>query len=93
MGRFCERIYLRDSYIAVESSYALERQDLRVWHQTTGLFGSTYHTLEHVSSQGSPGGRHASPSRRSANAPPYPALSGWWRLRRPSASHLRRSEP
>ena len=31
------------------------------------------------------------PSRRSANAPPYPALSGWWRLRRPSASHLRRS--
>ena len=34
-GRFCERIYLRDSYIAVESSYALERQDLRLWQQTT----------------------------------------------------------
>ena len=56
-GRFCERIYLRDSYIAVESRDALERQDLRLWQQTTGLFGSTYHTLNHVSSQGSPGGR------------------------------------
>ena len=56
-GRFCERIYLRDSYIAVESRDALERQDLRLWQQTTGLFGSTYHTLNHVSSLGSPGGR------------------------------------
>ena len=71
MGRFCERIYLRDSYIAVESSYALERQDLRVWHQTTGLFGSTYHTLNHVSSQGSPGGRPRteSPERKRASIP------------------------
>ena len=71
MGRFCERIYLRDSYIAVESRDALERQDLRVWHQTTGLFGSTYHTLEHVSSQGSPGGRRftESPERKRASIP------------------------
>ena len=70
-GRFCERIYLRDSYIAVESSYALERQDLRLWQQTTGLFGSTYHTLNHVSSQGSPGGRPRteSPERKRASIP------------------------
>ena len=92
MGRFCERIYLRDSYIAVESSYALERQDLRVWHQTTGLFGSTYHTLEaRQLPQAVHGGRRFARSRRSANAPRYPVLSGWWRLRRPSASHPRRS--
>ena len=57
--------------IAVESRDALERQDLRVWHQTTGLFGSTYHTLEHVSYQGSPGGgpRTESPSRKRASLP------------------------
>ena len=71
MGRFCERIYLRDSYIAVESRDALERQDLRLWQQTTGLFGSTYHTLNHVSSQGSPGGRRftESPERKRASIP------------------------
>ena len=70
-GRFCERIYLRDSYIAVESRDALERQDLRLWQQTTGLFGSTYHTLNHVSSQGSPGGRPRteSPERKRASIP------------------------
>ncbi len=54
-GRFCERIYLRDSYIAVESRDALERRDLRLWQQTTGLFGSTYHTLNHVQSRQLPG--------------------------------------
>ncbi len=91
-GRFCERIYLRDSYIAVESRHALERQDLRLWQQATGLFGSTYHTLNHVSSQGSPGGRPRT-GRRSANAPPFPSLNGWWRMRRHSASHPRRSGP
>ena len=71
MGRFCERIYLRDSYIAVESRDALERQDLRLWQQTTGLFGSTYHTLNHVSSQGSPGGRPRteSPERKRSSIP------------------------
>ena len=68
-GRFCERIYLRDSYIAVESRDALERQDPRLWQQTTGLFGSTYHILNHVSSQGSPGGRPRteSPERKRAS--------------------------
>ena len=39
-GRFCERLNLRDSYIAVESRDALERRNLRLWCQTTGLFGS-----------------------------------------------------
>ena len=70
-GRFCERIYLRDSYIAVESRHALERRDLRLWQQTTGLFGSTYHTLNHVNSQGSPGGRPRteSPERKRASIP------------------------
>ena len=70
-GRFCERIYLRDSYVAVESRDALERQDLRLWQQTTGLFGSTYHTLNHVSSQGSLGGRPRteSPERKRASIP------------------------
>ena len=70
-GRFCERIYLRDSYIVVESRDALERQDLRLWQQTTGLFGSTYHTLNHVSSQGSPGGRPRteSPELKRASIP------------------------
>ena len=70
-GRFCERIYLGDFFVAVESREVLERQDLRVWQQTTGLFGSTYHTLDHVSSQGSPGGRtHAeSPERKRASIP------------------------
>ena len=70
-GGFCERIYLRDSYIAVESRDALERQDLRLWQQTTGLFGSTYHSLNHVSSQGSPGGglRTQSPGRKRASLP------------------------
>ena len=70
-GRFCERIYLRDSYIAVESRDALERQDLRLWQQTSGLFSGTYHTLNHVSSQGSPGGRPRteSPERKRASIP------------------------
>ncbi len=68
-GRFCERIYLRDFFIAVESRKVLERQDRRVWQQTMGLFGSTYHTLDHVRSQGSPGGRPftESPERKRAS--------------------------
>ena len=70
-GRFCERIYLRDFFIAVESREVLERQDRRVWQQTTGLFGSTYHTLDHLRSQGSPGGRPftESPERKRASLP------------------------
>ena len=70
-GRFCERIYLRDSFVAVESRDALERRDLRVWQRTTGLFGSTYDTLNHVSSQGSSGERRLaeSPERKRSTIP------------------------
>ena len=70
-GRFCERIYLRDFFVAVESRDTLERRDLRVWQQTTGLFGSTYHTLDHVSSQGSSNGGSPtqSPERKRASLP------------------------
>ena len=55
----------------METRDALERRDLRVWQQTTGLFGSSYHTLEAVSSHGSPGGRRstASPERKRASLP------------------------
>ena len=55
----------------MESRDALEQQDLRLWQQTTGLFGSTYHTLNHVSSRASPGGglRTESPSRKRASLP------------------------
>ena len=49
MGRFCERIYLRDSYIAVESRGALERRDLRLWCCTSWVIGSRFFTLEAVS--------------------------------------------
>ncbi len=70
-GRFCERVYLRDFFIAVESRWALERRDRRVWQETTGLVGNTYHTLEHVISQGTPGRRPstASPERKRASLP------------------------
>ncbi len=70
-GRFCERNYLRDSYIAVESREVLERRDRRVWQRTTGLFGSTYHTLDFVSSQGGTGGalHTESPERKRALIP------------------------
>ena len=70
-GRFCERLNLRDSYIAVESRDALERRNLRLWCQTTGLFGSSYHTLGHVRSQGSRSRRRFtdSPERKRASLP------------------------
>ena len=70
-GRFCERLNLRDCYIAVESRDALERRDLRLWCQTTGLFGSSYHTLGQVSSQGSRSRRRFtdSPERKRASIP------------------------
>ena len=54
---FCINLNLHDCFVAVETSDALERQDRRGWQQTTGLLGSTYHTLDHVSSHGSAGGR------------------------------------
>ena len=71
MGRFCERIYLRDSYIAVESRGALERRDIRLWCCTSWVIGSRFFTLEAVSSQGSPGGRPRteSPERKRASIP------------------------
>ena len=54
----------------MESSNALERRDLRLWHKYSWV-GSTYRTLEDVSSQGSPGGRRstASPERKRASLP------------------------
>ena len=68
--RFCERLNLDDCYVAVESRNALERRDLRLWHKYSWV-GSTYGTLEDVSSHGSPGGRRstASPERKRASIP------------------------
>ena len=68
--RFCERLNLDDCYVAVESRNALERRDLRIWHRYSWV-GSTYRTLEDVSSHGSPGGRRsiASPERKRASLP------------------------
>ena len=69
--RFCMELNLEDSYVGVESRDTLERRDLHVWQQTSGLFSGTYHTLNHVSSQGSPGGRPRteSPERKRASIP------------------------
>ncbi len=68
--RFCERLNLDNCYVAVESREALERRDLRLWHKYSWV-GSTYRTLEDVSSPGSPGGRRstASPERKRASLP------------------------
>ena len=68
--RFCEERNIRDCYVAVESRNALERRDLRLWHKYSWV-GSTYRTLEDVSSHGSPGGRRstASPERKRASLP------------------------
>ena len=55
-GKFCERLNLRDSYIAVETRDALERRDLRLWRNFSWV-GSSYSTLKDVSAQGSPGRR------------------------------------
>ena len=68
--RFCEERNLDDCYVAVESRDALERRDLRLWHKHSWV-GSTYRTLEVVSSHGSPGGRRstASPERKRASLP------------------------
>ena len=68
--RFCERLNLDDCYVAVESRNALERRDLRLWHKYSWV-GSTYRTLETVSSHTRPGGgpRTASPERKRASLP------------------------
>ena len=70
-ARFCINNDLRDCYVAVESRDALERQDLRIWCEPTGLFGLSYGTLETVSGHGSPGGgpRTASPERKRVSLP------------------------
>ena len=69
--RFCVDLNLRDCYVAVESRDALERRDLRLWCHPSWVFGSSYHTLETVSSHGSPGGALSteSPSRKRASIP------------------------
>ena len=68
--KFCERLNLRDSYIAVETRDALERRDLRLWRNFSWV-GSSYSTLKDVSAQGSPGGgpRTESPDRKRASIP------------------------
>ena len=69
--RFCERLNLDDCYVAVESRNALERRDLRIWREPTGLFGLSYSTLEAVSAHGSRGGGPStqSPERKRASLP------------------------
>ena len=69
-GKFCERLNLRDSYIAVETRDALERRDLRLWRNLSWV-GSSYSTLKDVSAHGSPGGgpRTESPERKRASIP------------------------
>ena len=70
-GRFCERIYLRDFFVAVESRDALERRDLRLWCEPTGLLGLNNYTLETVVSYGKRGGGIGiqSPERKRASLP------------------------
>ena len=75
--RFCVDLNLSDCYVAVESRDAIERRDLRLWCLPSFVFGSSYHTLETVSSHGSPGGglRTESPNRKRASIPnPEPVV-------------------
>ena len=68
--RFCEERNLRECFVAMESRGALERWDLRLWCCTSWV-GSSYRTLEAVSSHSSPGGRlrTESPERKRASLP------------------------
>ncbi len=70
-ARFCIDNDLHDCYVAVESRDALERRDLRLWCEATGLFGLSYRKLETVSSRSSPGRRPRtqSPERKRASLP------------------------
>ena len=70
-GRFCINNDLRDCYVAVESRDALERRDLRLWCEPTGLLGLTDYTLEIVVSYGKRGGGSGvqSPERKRASLP------------------------
>ena len=69
--RFCEERNLRECFVAVESRDALERRDLRLWCYTSWVIGSSFFSLEAVSSHGSPGGRPATewPERKRASIP------------------------
>ena len=69
--RFCEERNLDDCYVAVESRAALERRDRRLWCKTSWVIGSSFFSLEHVSSQGRPGRRPSteSPERKRASIP------------------------
>ena len=55
--RFCEERNIPDCYVAVESRDALERRDLRLWHYTSWVIGSSFFSLKGVISRSSPGGR------------------------------------
>ena len=69
--RFCEERNLRECFVAVESRGALERRDLRLWCCTSWVIGSSFFSLEGVSSRSSPGGgpRTESPERKRASLP------------------------
>ncbi len=69
--RFCVDLNLSDCFVAVESRDALESRHLRLWRLPSFVFGSRRHTLEFVSSHGSPGGavRTGSPSGKRASIP------------------------
>ena len=70
-ARFCIHNDLHDCYVAVESRDALERRNLRLWCEPTGLLGLTDYTLETVVSYGKRGGGSGaqSPERRRASLP------------------------
>ena len=69
--RFCEERNVRDCYVAVESRDALERRDRRLWCTTSWVIGSSFFSLEHVSSQARPGRRPSTESaeRKRASIP------------------------
>ena len=69
--RFCDDRNIDDCYVAVESRNTLERRDLRLWCATSWVIGSSFFSLEHVSSDGRPGRRPSteSPERKRASIP------------------------
>ena len=76
--RFCEERNLEDCYVAMESRDALERRDRRLWCKTSWVIGSSFFSLEHVSSQGIPGRRPStdSPERKRASIPNPERMAG-----------------
>ena len=72
-GRFCINNDLLDCYVAVESRDALERRDIRLWCEPTGLLGLNDYTLETVVSYGKRGGGSGiQSSERKRASLPYP---------------------